>query len=179
MNFPHRQDRRRRHGRGLPRPGPLTGTWRSRCCPTPLLTGFFCLAFAQAAWGQFVTVGGGVLATNRSTDAAGELHGETPPFAETRGYVTASWIRESAKPTLITAVERPVLHVGRASVGLGAGLLWLEANDYQPYPMLVSSTVVPLPVPRTSLVLIGSTLPFEDFDWSLVVKVGVTLWFVR
>ena len=93
-----------------------------RCTGTVSLTGFFCLVFAQAAWAQFVTVGGGVLATNRSTDAAGELHGETPPFAETRGYVTASWIRESAKPTLITAVERPVLHVGRASVGAGCWL---------------------------------------------------------
>ena len=120
-----------------------------------------------------------MLATSRSTDAVGELHAETPPFAGMRGYVTASWIRESAKPAVITAAERPVLQAGRVAVGLGAGLLWLEVNDYRPYPMLVSSTVVPLPVPRTSLVVIGSTLPFEDFDWSLVVKVGVTVWFVR
>jgi hypothetical protein len=45
--------------------------------------------------------------------------------------------------------------------------------------MLVSTTVVPLPVPRTSFVLIASTLPFEQFDWSLVLKIGVTLLFVR
>ena len=58
-------------------------------------------------------------------------------------------------------------------------MLWLDANDYRPYPMLVGSTVVPLPVPRTSFVLIASTLPFEDFDWSLVLKIGVTVVFVR
>lgn len=45
--------------------------------------------------------------------------------------------------------------------------------------MLVSSTVLPLPIPRTSVVLIGSTLPFQDFDWSLVLKVGITVLFVR
>ena len=89
-----------------------------------------------------------MLETSRSTDAVGELHAETPPFAGMRGYVTASWIRESAKPAVITAAERPVLQAGRVAVGLGAGLLWLEVNDYRPYPMLVSSTVVPLPIPR-------------------------------
>lgn len=80
---------------------------------------------------------------------------------------------------MITAAERPVRRAGSAFTGLGAGLLWLEANDYAPYPMLVSSTVVPLPLPRTSFVAIVSTLPFEDFDWSLVLKLGVTVWFQR
>jgi hypothetical protein len=50
---------------------------------------------------------------------------------------------------------------------------------YRPDFLLVSSAVVPLPVPSTSIVLIGSTLPREEVAWSLVVKVGVTLWFVR
>lgn len=122
---------------------------------------------------------GGVLVSKRPTEPVAELHGETPPFARTRAYVTLSWTDQSVNPTIISAVERPVLHFGRAFAGLGAGLLWLEANDYQPYPMLVSSTVVPLPVPRTSFVLIGSTLPFENFDWSLVLKVGVTIVFIR
>jgi hypothetical protein len=71
------------------------------------------------------------------------------------------------------------MHFGQAFTGLGAGLLWLETNDYKPYAMLVSSTVIPLPVCRTSVVLIGSVLPFEDFDWSIVLKVGVTLVFIR
>ena len=72
-----------------------------------------------------------------------------------------------------------MLHVGRAFAGIGAGLLWLETNDYRPYPILVGSAVVPLPVPRTSFVVIGSAQPFQEFDWSLVLKVGVTIWFVR
>jgi hypothetical protein len=128
---------------------------------------------------QLLTVGGGALVTERSTDLVGELHGATPPLAGARAYVTLSWTEINAGPTVITAVERPILRVGRAFIGAGAGLLWLEGNDYRPYPMLVSSTVVPLPVPRTSFVLIASTLPFEDFDWSLVLKVGVTVVFVR
>lgn len=140
------------------------------------LSFLFVVPSAQA---QLATAGAGALVTKRATEPVAELHGESPPFAELRAYVTLSWTDESAAPTIITAGERPVVRVGRAFAGLGAGLLWLEANDYRPFPMLVSSTVVPLPVPRTSFVLIASTLPFEDFDWSLVLKVGVTLVFVR
>ncbi|MFQ5948897.1 MAG: hypothetical protein ACE5KX_08560, partial [Acidimicrobiia bacterium] len=128
---------------------------------------------------QLATAGGGVLVTERSTEPVGELHGESPPLFGARAYVTISWTDESWSPTLITAAERPVLRVGRAFSGLGAGLLWIEPNGYQPYPMLVSSTVVPLPLPRTSLVAIASTLPFEAFDWSLVLKLGVTVLFIR
>jgi hypothetical protein len=120
-----------------------------------------------------------VLITQRPAQPVFELHGETPPFAETRAYLTLSWTDDSWAPTIITAVERPVLRFDGAFTGVGAGLLWLEPNDYRPYPMLVSTTVVPLPVPRTSFVLIASTLPFEQFDWSLVLKIGVTLLFVR
>ncbi len=117
--------------------------------------------------------------TKRATEPVAELHGETPPLAGARAYVTLSWTDESAKPTVISAAEWQVVNVGPAFAGLGAGLLWLEANDYRPYAMVVSSTVVGLPVPRTSFVLIASTLPFQDFDWSLVLKIGVTVVFVR
>ena len=137
------------------------------------------LALPVRSAAQLATVGGGVLVTERATDAVFELHVETPPLVGARGYATLSWTDESAKPTIITAVERPVLRLGRSFVGMGAGLLWIEANDYRPYPMLVSSTVIPLPIPRTSLVMIASTLPFEDFDWSVVLKVGVTVVFIR
>ena len=64
-------------------------------------------------------------------------------------------------------------------MGLGAGLLWVEMDGYHTYPVLVSSTAVPLPVPRLSFVAIASTLPSEDWDWSVVLKVGVTVLFVR
>jgi len=117
--------------------------------------------------------------TPRGADPVAELHAETPPFADARGYVTASWTHERVKPTFISAIERPVLWVGQAVVGAGAGVLWVEANGYRAYPLLVSSTVVPLQVPRTSFVLIASTLTSENFDWSLVLKIGVTALFVR
>ncbi len=144
-----------------------------------LLCGLLWLVSPTAASAQLLTIGGGALVTKRSTEPVAELHGETPPLAGARAYVTLSWTDESAKPTIISAAEWPVVHVGRAFAGLGVGLLWLETNDYRPYPILASSTVVPLPVPRTSFVLIASTLPFQDFDWSLVLKVGVTVVFVR
>ena len=144
-----------------------------------MLLGASTLMLAPAAGAQLVTAGAGVLITERPEQPVFELHGETPPFAEARGYLTLSWIDDSWAPTLITAVERPVLRFDGAFTGVGAGLLWLEANDYRPYPMLVSTTVVPLPLPRTSFVMIASTLPFEHFDWSLVLKIGVTLLFVR
>lgn len=137
------------------------------------------LQIPAAAVAQLVTVGGGALITERATNPVAELHAETPPFPDARAYVTLSWTDDSAAPTIITAAERPVLRFGGGFTGLGAGLLWLEPADHRPYPILVSSTVVPLPLPRTSFVLIASTQPFQDFDWSLVLKLGVTVVFVR
>ena len=146
-----------------------------------MLVGIALLSFAAVSdmQAQFATVGGGVLLSQRAPQPVAELHGQTPPFAQARAYLTMSWTDQSIKPTVITAIERPVVQVGRTFTGVGAGLLWIEPNNYRPYPMLVSSTVVPLPIPRTSFVAIGSVLPFQDFDWSLVLKVGVTVWFVR
>ncbi len=151
----------------------------ARGARTLLLAGTSALAFAPAARAQLATAGAGVLMSNRPAQPVFELHGESPPFFEARAYLTLSWTDDSWAPTLITAAERPLLHVGSAFAGAGAGLLWLEGNDYRPYPMLVSTSVIPLPLPRTSFVLIASTLPFENFDWSLVLKVGVTVLFIR
>jgi hypothetical protein len=137
------------------------------------------VALPAVAGAQFATVGAGALMSKRAPELVGELHAQTPPFRATRAYFTLSWTDDSAKPTVITAAERRVLARKAASVGLGAGLLWLEGNDYRPYPIVVSSTVVPLPIPRTAAVAIASTQPFQDFEWSLVLKVGVTVWFVR
>jgi hypothetical protein len=135
-------------------------------------------AFPTTADAQFATVGGGVLLGDRLHEPVAELHAETPPFLLSRAYLTLSWTDESASPTVITAAERSLIR-GRVMLGLGAGLLWLEPNDYKPYPILVSTTIVPLPIPRTAVLAIASTQPFQDFEWSLVLKVGVTFWFVR
>ncbi len=137
------------------------------------------LTTAAGAPAQFLTIGGGALISTRSPEPVAELHAETPPVQQARAYITLSWTDESYQPTAITAVERPVVGVGRATAGLGAGLLWLERNDYRPYPIIVSSTVLQLPIPRTSVVAIASTQPFQDFEWSLVIKLGFTAWFVR
>lgn len=134
---------------------------------------------STAAPAQLATVGAGVLLSDRVPEAVAELHAETPPLLAARAYLTLSWSDASAIPTMITAAERQVIQARAVMVGLGAGLLWLEGNNYRPYPIVVSSTVVPLPVPRTAVVAIASTQPFQDFAWSLVLKVGWTIWFVR
>jgi hypothetical protein len=144
-----------------------------------MLSCLFGLILISTASSQLVTVGGGILTSNRPPEPVFELHAATPPFSMTRAYITLSWTESRFQPTIISAAERTVLQFAAASTGIGVGLLWLEANDYKPYPMLVSSSIIPLPVPHTSFVLIGSTLPFEDFDWSVVFKVGVTLVFIK
>lgn len=128
---------------------------------------------------QFATVSAGLLVSKRVPDPIAELHAETPPFHDTRGWITLSWTDESARPTVITSVEHALLHVKGASTGLGVGVLWLEPDNYKPYPIIVSSNVVPVPIPRTSIIAIASTQPFQDFDWSVAMEVSVTLWFVR
>lgn len=139
----------------------------------------FVVALPVAGDAQLATVGAGVLMSKRAPEPVAELHAATPPILATRAYLTLSWTDESGKPTIITAAERSIVRGKAVMVGLGAGLLWLEGNDYRPYPIVVSSTVVPLPLPRTAVVAIASTQPFQDFEWSLVLKVGVAIWFVR
>ena len=139
----------------------------------------FFVALPATGNSQLVTVGAGVLTSKRAPEPVAELHAATPPVLATRAYLTLSWTDESGKPTIITAAERSLLGRKPVMVGFGAGLLWLEGNDYEPYPIVVSSTVIPLPLPRTAFVAIASTQPFQDFEWSLVLKIGVTLWFVR
>lgn len=137
------------------------------------------VAWSRVAAAQFATVGAGLLVSKRPSEPVAELHAETPPLRSARAYMTLSWTDESAKPTVISAAERRILDLKRTLTGIGAGLLWLDVNDYRPYPIVVSSTVVPLPLPRTAVVAIASTQPFQDFQWSLVMKVGVTFWFAR
>lgn len=130
---------------------------------------------ARSASGQPVTVGAGTLLSDRPAQPVAEVHAAAPTLAGVRPYLTLSWTDESTRPTAITAAERTAFRTPVSSTGVGAGLLWLDAHDYRPRPMLVSSTVVPLPLPRTSAVAVGSTLPFHEFEWSLVLKVGVSL----
>jgi hypothetical protein len=139
----------------------------------------FIVAPVVTADAQFATIGAGALLSRRDPVAVAELHAETPPVRATRAYLTLSWTDDSAKPTTITAAERSIMRSKHALIGLGAGLLWLEANDYRPYPIVVSSAVLPLPIPRTAVVAIASTQPFQDFEWSVVAKIGVTVWFRR
>jgi len=81
--------------------------------------------FLSIAQAQFATVGGGVLISERPSQPVAELNVQTAPFFKSRAYLTLSWTDESASPTIISAVERPVLTYGEAFTGLGAGLLRL------------------------------------------------------
>jgi len=135
------------------------------------------VSFAHA---QFATLGGGMLVTDRPLKGVAEINVQTPPFLNSRAYATFSWTNDSAKPTYIFALERKIFGIDKVfTTGLGAGMLMIEPKDYKPDFMVVSSTFVPLPIPKTAVVVIGSVLPFEKFEWSLILKVGWAFWFVK
>jgi hypothetical protein len=141
---------------------------------------FISMLLISTVQAQFATVGVGVLTSDRPLQTVAELNVQSAPFFDSRVYLTSSWTDESIKPTLITAVEHSLLQIENTLyMGAGVGLLWLEFNDYKPKTMLVSSAAVPLPVPRLSFVMIGSVLPFDDYDWSLVLKGGWAFWFEK
>jgi hypothetical protein len=128
---------------------------------------------------QMATLGAGVLLSDGPTQPVFEFHAATAPVRQTRAYATFSWTDESASPVIIAAAERRILTFGSGGVGLGAGALLLTEPEFDAVPIAVSSTVIPLRIPRTSIVAIGSTAPFDDFQWSLVLKASVLLWFAR
>lgn len=138
----------------------------------------FISTFSSLSQAQFVTIGSGILVSERPLRPIAELNVQTPTFLKSRAYLTLSWTDESFKPTIIAAIERSVLQIDEVSnTSIGVGLLLIEPKKYEPDLMFVTSTVVPISIPNTSLVLIGSTLPFEKFDWSVVLKVGWAFWF--
>jgi hypothetical protein len=128
---------------------------------------------------QMATLGVGALLSDGPMQPVFEFHAATAPVRQTRAYATFSWTDESVSPVIIAAVERRVLNFRGGGVGLGAGALVLTEPDVEAIPIAVSSTVIPLRIPRTSIVAIGSTAPFDDFQWSLVLKASVLLWFAR
>ena len=128
---------------------------------------------------QMATLGAGALLSDGPTQPVFEFHAATAPVLQTRAYATFSWTDESFSPVIIAAAERRVLRIAGGGVGLGAGALVLTDPDFDATPILVSSTAIPLRIPRTSVVAIGSTAPFDDFQWSLVLKASVLLWFAR
>lgn len=145
-----------------------------------------CVAFLGAALApvatmeaQMATLGAGVLLSDGPTQPVFELHAATAPVLRTRAYATFSWTDESLSPVIIAAAERRVLSFGGGGVGLGAGALMLTEPEFDAVPIAISSTVIPLRIPRTSIVAIGSTAPLDDFQWSLVLKASVLLWFAR
>ena len=125
---------------------------------------------------QFVTVGAGALFTKDNVDAVAELLVTAPPLVwEFRPYLTTSWVLDEIRPTFITAAERPIWRTSHHFTALGAGVLWLQPANYTPYPIIVSTTAIFPPIPRTMLVGIGSVQPFQDWSWSIVAKVAVML----
>lgn len=129
-----------------------------------------------AAGAQRVSLGAGVLLSDRPSEPSFDLHIDSPPFYKIRAELTLAWNDKSSKPTVITEAERSLVDTKWFAFDAGAGLLWLEANDYRPFPAIISTTVLPLPVPRATIVGVASTQPFQDFEWSLVLKVSISLW---
>jgi hypothetical protein len=134
------------------------------------------LAVPTESEAQFVTVGAGALLTAGAVDPVVELLVTAPPMVYGfRPYLTTSWVLGEIQPTFITAAERPIWRGSHHFTSLGAGVLWLQPADYTPYPILVSTTAIFPPIPRTMLVGIGSVRPFQDWSWSIVAKVAVML----
>lgn len=129
-----------------------------------------------AARAQRVSLGAGVLLSDRPSEPTYNLHIDSPPFHKIRAELTLSWNDQSSNPTVITEAERSIIDTRAFAFDVGGGLLWLEANEYRPLPAIISTAVVPLPIPRAAIVAVGSTQPFQDFAWSLVLKVGISLW---
>lgn len=132
-----------------------------------------------AAAAQRASVGAGVLLSDRPSEPTYNIHFDSPPLYRTRAEVTLSWNDQSSKPTVFTEAERSIIDARSFALDAGAGLLWLEFNDYRPYPILISTAVVPLPVPHLAVVSVASTQPFQDFEWSLVIKASVSIWSKR
>jgi len=155
---------------------PVISRWFVRWC-----VAFGCLIFLTSHLeAQLGTLGAGALITESNVDPVAEVYLGAPPVHEFRAYGIGSWTDESWSPTFITAVERVVLPTDHSFTTLGAGALWLEFKDYEPDFILTSTTVVPLPfAPSLSFVVVGSTQPFQDFDWTIVTKLAITLFFVK
>ena len=133
-------------------------------------------AAAAPAEAQRLALGAGILLSDHPSEPAFDIHFDSPPFYKTRAELTVSWNDQSSKPTIITEAERSFIDSKHFALDAGAGLLWFEYNDYRPFPALISTAVVPLPVPRTAIVAVGSTQPWQDWEWSLVLKASLMIW---
>ena len=152
----------------------MDGGRRSRSTAELILLAAALVAVPTDGEAQFVTVGAGALFTKDNVDAVVELLVTAPPLVyEFRPYLTTSWVLDEIEPTFITAAERPIWRTSHHFTSLGVGVLWLQPANHTPYPILVSTTAVFPPIPRTMLVGIGSVQPFQDWSWSIVAKVAV------
>ncbi|HEX6047701.1 MAG TPA: hypothetical protein VFZ21_00470, partial [Gemmatimonadaceae bacterium] len=130
--------------------------------------------------GQMATLGAGMFFAEDVAEPVYELHVATAPVWQTRAYATFSWTDQSWAPVIIAAAERQVLNWrGWVTTGLGAGAVIVTDASFDATPVLVSSTVVPLRIPRVAVVAIVSTAPFHEFQSSLVLKASVSVWFAR
>jgi len=131
---------------------------------------------SPAAGAQRVSLGAGVVLSGRPSEPSFDIHIDSPPFSKIRAELTVAWNDKSSKPTVITEAERALVDTKWFAFDAGAGLLWLEANEYRPFPAIITTTVLPLPVPRAAMVGIASTQPFQNFEWSLVLKLSISIW---
>ena len=162
---------------GLPRRTKAVGLYSMSISPFVLwAAALACLVFPACSAAQVGTLGAGALITESKVDGVAEVYLGAPPLSGVRAYGIGSWTKDSWSPAFNTAVEHEIVATKHSFTTLGAGLVWPEFKDYRGYPILTSTTVVPLPFARPlSFVLVGSTQPFQDFQWTVVAKLAVTL----
>lgn len=64
------------------------------------------LSFAAPAQAQRLSVGAGVLLSDRPSEPTYNIHLDSPPLYKTRAELTLSWNDETSTPTIITEAER-------------------------------------------------------------------------
>ena len=142
---------------------------------TALILTLISTALPGAAATQRAFLGAGIVLSDFASQADFDLHLDSPPWHASRAELTLAWSDQSAKPTVITEAERSIIDTKALAIDLGAGLLWFP-DTYKPFPAIISTIVVPLPLPRTALVAIPDVQPFQDFEWAVVLKLSLTLW---
>ena len=156
-------------------------TPRARALPAAGLAALL-LAAPQRLDGQIVAVDAGILDTETLTEPVAELYLAAAPWRGVRPYVIASWTPfaefDPEQPTIIAQLAVPLVARGRFWSSVDTGVTLYAFRDYEPDWSL--SGFAGLRLTRAIyLFAIPSTRPARDWERSLVVGLGRTLYFRR
>lgn len=156
--------------------------WSRVLRPRPVASAcLLLLGLAVPAHAQIVSVGAGSLTTPHGTNDVLEVYAGGPLYAlGLRPYTIISWadMDPTEEPTVIVAAERQYLSAFTPagwgiSSAAGPGFVLLPFTDYRPEFQLTNTLILGTPIPRTSVVLLGSWQPFDADDWAVVAKASV------